>query len=222
MTIDDAADNQQPDTNEPDAAGLQGVGGNPDAPRDDPGTPRREPPRTPPRTHAESLVLVNTGDGKGKSTAAFGTAIRALARGWRVAVVQFLKSGDWRTGEEQVLVDLGADWWALGDGFTWDADDLDVSRARAEAAWKHTRALLKKGEHQVVVLDEITYPMNFGWIDTGEVVDTIRDRAPTTTVICTGRDAPTALIEIADTVTEMREVKHAYQRGVLARRGIDY
>src|SRR5680860_617062 len=104
--------------------------------------PLREAPPQPPRVHVESIVLVNTGDGKGKSTAAFGTAVRALARGWRVGVVQFIKSGDWHTGEEQVLRQLGADWWALGDGFSWDSEDLDESQARALAAWKHTRRLL--------------------------------------------------------------------------------
>ena len=184
--------------------------------------PRREPPPRPDRVHVDSLVLVNTGDGKGKSTAAFGTAVRALARGWRVAVVQFIKSGNWRTGEEKLLRELGADWWALGDGFSWESKDLDESQARALAAWEHTRSLLVDGQHQVVLLDEITYPLNWGWIEIDEVVATIRDRAPTTTVICTGREAPAPLVELADTVTEMRNVKHAYQRGVLARRGIDY
>ncbi len=193
--------------------------GRPHPPRDE---PPRDPPVMPERSRAASLVLVNTGDGKGKSTAAFGTAIRALARGWRVAVVQFVKSGDWRTGEEQVLRQLGAEWWALGDGFSWDSEDLDESRARAVAAWEHTTHLLRNGAHDVVLLDEITYPMNWGWIDTAEVVDAIEHRAPTTTVICTGRDAPEALIAIADTVTDMREVKHAFQKGILARRGIDY
>ncbi len=184
--------------------------------------PRRERPPMPPRVHAESLLLVNTGNGKGKSTAAFGTAVRALARGWSVAVVQFIKSGDWRTGEEQILTQLGADWWALGDGFSWDSEDLDESEARAHAAWEHTKQLLARGEHHVVLLDEITYPINWGWIPLDEVVEVLRSRAATTTVICTGREAPDALIDIADTVTEMREVKHAFQRGVRARRGIDY
>ena len=184
--------------------------------------PPRERPRHPDRVDVESIVLVNTGDGKGKSTAAFGTAVRALARDWRVAVVQFVKSGDWRTGEEQMLRRLGADWWALGDGFSWDSKDMDESQARAVEAWEHTRSLLTDGSHRVVLLDEITYPLNWGWLDTAAVVDAIRDRAEVTTVICTGRDAPPELVDLADTVTEMRNVKHAYERGILARRGIDY
>jgi cob(I)alamin adenosyltransferase len=184
--------------------------------------PRTEPPLRPERRSVPSIVVVNTGDGKGKSTAAFGVALRALARDWRVAVVQFIKSGRWRTGEEAMLRKLGADWWTLGDGFSWESDDLDASRARAEAAWRHTLSLLAAGEHHLVVLDEITYPMNWGWIDTAEVVAAIRDRSPATNVVCTGRDAPAALRDLADTVTEMRKVKHAYDRGIMARRGIEY
>lgn len=184
--------------------------------------PPRDVPAMPERTHAESLVLVNTGNGKGKSTAAFGTAVRAIARGWPVAVVQYVKSGSWRTGEERVLRELGADWWTLGDGFSWDSQDLDESQAHATAAWVHTQQLLAEGAHRMIVLDEITYPMNWGWIDTDEVVTSIVDRDPKTSVICTGRDAPQSLIDIGDTVTEMRQITHAFERGVRARRGIDY
>jgi cob(I)alamin adenosyltransferase len=184
--------------------------------------PKRQRPPLPPRVHADSIVLVNTGHGKGKSTAAFGTAIRAIARGWDVAVVQFIKSGNWRTGEEQVLRQLGADWWALGDGFSWDSDDLDESQVRALAAWEHTTRLLAAGDHQVVVLDEITYPMNWGWIDTGEVVKTIRGRPERVNVMATGRNAPEPLVEVADTVTEMQVVKHAYKSGIRAMKGVDY
>jgi cob(I)alamin adenosyltransferase len=184
--------------------------------------PRTGPPPRPERRNVPSVVVVNTGDGKGKSTAAFGVALRSLSREWMVAVVQFIKSGRWRTGEEAMLRRLGADWWALGDGFSWESDDLEVSRARAEAAWRHTTGVLAAGEHQLVVLDEITYPMNWGWIDTAEVVAAIRRRSPAVNVVCTGRDAPGALCELADTVTEMRKVKHAYDRGIMARRGIEY
>lgn len=178
--------------------------------------------QNPPRQHVPSLVMVNTGDGKGKSTAAFGTILRALARGWRVGVVQFLKSGDWRVGEEQMCRDLGVDWWALGDGFTWDSENLDESAAIAQAAWEAASERLASGDYQLLVLDEVTYPLTWGWIDPDEAVATIRDRAEDTNVICTGRDAPEALLEIADTITEMRKVRHAYDRGVLARRGLDY
>jgi cob(I)alamin adenosyltransferase len=171
---------------------------------------------------ARSLVLVNTGDGKGKSTAAFGTVLRAVARGWPVAVVQFLKSGEWHVGEEKVAVDLGVDWHAIGEGFTWDSDDLTEDEAVARAAWEHAAAIIRAGEHKLVVLDEITYPMNWGWIDTDAVVETIRNRPDDVNVIATGRDAPAALVDVADTVTEMRKVKHAFDAGIIAKKGIDF
>jgi cob(I)alamin adenosyltransferase len=167
-------------------------------------------------------VIINTGHGKGKSTAAFGVVMRAIARGWGVAVVQFVKSGAWRVGEEQVGRQLGADWWAIGEGFTWDSTDLSEDEARARAAWDHARETIRAGFHRLVVLDEITYPMNWGWIDAAEVVATIRDRPGSVSIVATGRDAPAELIDVADTVTEMRNVKHAYERGIRAMKGIDY
>lgn len=187
----------------------------------DPTTPPRQRP-DPGSVRQPSLVLVNTGDGKGKSTAAFGTMLRAVARGWKVCVIQFLKSGDWKVGEEKAGRDLGVDWWAIGDGFTWDSEDLSESEAIAREAWRFAAGVIAAGEHDLVVLDEITYPMNWGWIDTGEVIETIRSRPGHVNVIATGRDAPAPLVEIADTVTEMVKVKHPYDRGVMARRGIDF
>ena len=169
-----------------------------------------------------SLVLINTGDGKGKSTAAFGTAIRGVARGWDVAVIQFLKSGDWSVGEEKVGAQLGIDWWALGDGFTWDSDDMDESEAIARAAWAHAQSVISGGEYDLVVLDEVTYPINWGWIDESSALEAIQGRPENVNLILTGRDASDELIAAADTVTEMVKVKHAYDRGVMARRGIDY
>jgi cob(I)alamin adenosyltransferase len=171
---------------------------------------------------ARSLVIVNTGDGKGKSTAAFGVVMRAVAREWPVAVVQFLKSGDWQVGEESVARRLGVDWWAIGEGFTWDSDDLSRDEAVARAAWDHAKSVIAAGHHRLVVLDEVTYPMNWGWIDGQEVVATLRDRPERVSVVATGRDAPGALVDLADTVTEMRNVKHAYDRGIIAKKGIDY
>ncbi len=185
-------------------------------------TPPTTDPRPGPLRRADSLVLVNTGQGKGKSTAAFGVLMRSVARGWPVAVVQFLKSGNWNVGEEKVARQLGVDWWAVGEGFTWDSDDLTKDQAVATEAWRQAAELLAAGTHRLVVLDEITYPMNWGWIDPDEVVATLRDRPRAVTVFCTGRDAPAALVDVADTVTEMRKVKHAYDSGVLARKGIDY
>ncbi|MCO8128160.1 cob(I)yrinic acid a,c-diamide adenosyltransferase [Acidimicrobiia bacterium EGI L10123] len=190
-----------------------------DTPTDAPPTEHQEPPEL---RRADSLVLVNTGNGKGKSTAAFGTMIRSVARGWPVAVVQFLKSGKWNTGEEKVARDLGVEWFAIGEGFTWDSEDLSRDEAVAREAWRQAASLLSSGTHRLVVLDEITYPMNWGWFDTDEVVAAIRDRSPKVNVICTGRDAPEPLLELADTATEMRVLKHAYQSGIRAMKGIDY
>jgi cob(I)alamin adenosyltransferase len=184
--------------------------------------PPTEDPRPEGLRTAPSVVVVNTGDGKGKSTAAFGVVMRAIARGWRVAVVQFLKSGEWRVGEEQVGRQLGVDWFAIGEGFTWDSKNLGEDQAVAAKAWEQAASIIGAGEHQLVVLDEITYPMNWGWIDTDEVVRAIRDRPSHVNIVATGRDAPAALIDVADTVTEMRSVKHAYDRGIAAKKGIDY
>jgi cob(I)alamin adenosyltransferase len=171
---------------------------------------------------APSLVLVNTGPGKGKTTAAMGVVLRAVARDWPVAVVQFLKSGKWNTGEEKVCRQLGVDWWAMGDGFTWDSADLTQDQAVAAGAWAHAKALIEAGNHKLVVLDEITYPINWGWIDLDDVVDTIRSRPERVSIICTGRKAPQEILDIADTVSEIQVVKHAYKAGIRAKKGIDF
>jgi len=177
----------------------------------------------PERRSVKSVVLVNTGDGKGKSTSAFGVVLRGVARGWPVAVVQFLKSGKWQVGEEKICRDrLGVDWFAIGEGFTWESTDLTEDEAVASAAWEHARSIIQAGRHRLVVLDEVTYPMAWGWIDPNDVVATIAVRPAHVNVVCTGRGASDALIALADTVTEMRKVKHVYDTGVLAKKGIDY
>ncbi|MEM8925216.1 MAG: cob(I)yrinic acid a,c-diamide adenosyltransferase [Actinomycetota bacterium] len=170
----------------------------------------------------KSLVLVNTGDGKGKSTAAFGTILRALALEWPVAVVQFLKSGDWHVGEEKICRQLGVDWYAAGDGFTWDSDDLDESRAKARAGWEFAKNLIAQDSHRLLVLDEISYAMIWNWIDDGDVAEVLGARPERLNVILTGRDMPQAIIDSAHTVTEMTKVKHAFDAGFVAKKGIDY
>jgi cob(I)alamin adenosyltransferase len=186
--------------------------------------PGVEPPQAPPapKVRPRSLVLVNTGDGKGKSTAAFGVVMRAVARGWSVCVIQFIKSDKWKVGEEKVGRQLGVEWLKGGDGFTWESPDLDKSEGRAAAAWQLAARAIAGGEHQLVVLDEITYPMNWGWIDTADVIAAIRARPAQVNIVATGRDAPEGLVEAADTVTEMVKVRHAYDRGIRARRGLDF
>ena len=185
-------------------------------------TPPVDRPETTDVTTARSLVVVNTGDGKGKSTAAFGVVLRAVALGWKVAVIQFLKSGDWQVGEEKVCRELGVDWFAGGDGFTWDSEDLDQSRAMAQGAWEHARALLAGDGYRLLVLDEISYAMSWGWIDAEEVAAAVAGRTGNLSVVLTGRDMAPEVIEVADTVTEMRKVKHAFDAGIVAKKGIDY
>ena len=190
--------------------------------RDAPDQPPTEDPRPDGLRTAPSLVLVNTGDGKGKSSAAFGVMLRALALEWPVAVVQFIKSGEWKVGEQAMGERLGVEWHALGDGFTWDSDDMSRDIATAQSAWQVAKGIIEAGEHRLVVLDEITYLLTWGWVDTAEVVATITGRPPHVSIVCTGRDAPQELIDVADTVTEMRNVKHAYDSGIAAKRGIDH
>src|ERR1700694_2407159 len=167
--------------------------------------PRVAPPRA--TRKAKSVVIVNTGDGKGKSTAAFGTALRAVSRGWKVCVVQFIKSGRWKVGERDAAMRLGVEWWTIGDGFTWDSPDMERTEAVARG---------------LAVLDEITSPMNWGWIPSSEVAAVIRSRPASVNIIATGRGAPSELIEVADTVTEMRNQKDAFDQGIQALRGIDF
>jgi cob(I)alamin adenosyltransferase len=183
--------------------------------------PTHEDPKPPPR-RVDSVVVVNTGDGKGKSTAAFGVMVRGWARGWNVGVVQFMKSGNWKVGEQKLADHLDVDWWTLGDGFTWESTDLDESAAKNIHAWGVAREKLASGDYDLLVLDELTYVVNYGWVAASEVVAGIEGRSPKTNVVITGRDAPLELVEIADTVTEMRKVKHAYEQGVRAMKGIEY
>jgi len=185
-----------------------------EAPLDD---PRPDDLRTVP-----SLVLVNTGDGKGKSSAAFGVMLRAVAAGWKVAVAQFVKSNDWKVGEEDVGRRLGIEWHAFGDGFTWDSDNIADDIEHARQGWAAAKALIDSDQYRLVILDELTYLCTWGWVDTDDVVATIAGRPERVNVVITGRDAPEALVAIADTVTEMRKVKHAFDAGIGAKRGIDY
>jgi cob(I)alamin adenosyltransferase len=136
--------------------------------------------------------------------------------------VQFIKSGDWNTGEQKLAAHLGIEWHALGDGFTWDSDDMDETEAIAKHAWTVAAAKLAAGEHDLLILDELTYVATFGWVPAADIAAAIRDRHPRVNVVVTGRDAPQELIDVADTVTEMRKIKHAFDRGITARKGIEY
>jgi cob(I)alamin adenosyltransferase len=171
---------------------------------------------------ADSLVLLNTGHGKGKSSAAFGVMVRGAMRGWNVGVIQFLKSGKWKTGEQKLAERLEIEWHALGDGWTWTSDDLDETASKAQHAWSLAREKLASGRYDLLILDEITYSAKYGWVPAAEIADGIRDRAPGTHVVLTGRDAAPELIEVADTVTEMVKVKHAFDQGIKAKKGIEF
>ena len=169
------------------------------------------------------LVLVHTGNGKGKSSSAFGVVARALGWGQKVAVVQFIK-GTWKTGEKQFFARFPDQlaWHTMGEGFTWETQDRERDIAAAEAAFARALELMGGGEFDLVVLDEIHIALRYDYLEAGAVVDGIRARATRTGVITTGRDAPQALIDHADCVTEMREIKHPFQAGIRAQKGIDF
>ncbi|GAA6160644.1 cob(I)yrinic acid a,c-diamide adenosyltransferase [Ruegeria sp. HU-ET01832] len=168
------------------------------------------------------LVLINTGKGKGKSSAAFGVVIRALGWGQKVAVVQFIK-GKWKTGERRFFEERDlVTWHTMGEGFTWDTQDRERDIAAANAAFDKARALMASGEYDLVVLDEINIALRYEYLTEDQVIDGLNERAVKTGVFLTGRDAPQALRDYADLVTEMTEEKHPFQAGIKAQRGVDY
>ena len=167
------------------------------------------------------LVIVHTGDGKGKSTAAFGLALRAHGRGKAVKIYQFMKVPSARFGEHRVFEQLGVPIEGLGDGFSWKSRDLDRSAQLARDGWARAEATIRAGAHFLVVLDEIMYPLRFGWLPLQPVLDCLRERPADVHVVLTGRNAPDEVLELADTVTEMRLVKHHFGAGVPAQRGIE-
>lgn len=168
------------------------------------------------------LVLVHTGDGKGKSSSAFGVIIRALGWGKSVGVVQFIK-GKWITGERQFFDKLGGvDWHTMGDGFTWDTQDKDKDTEAAEAAFAQACVMMSSGEYDLIVLDEINIAMRYDYLSVEAVLEGLSQRATRTNVILTGRDAKAELCDYADLVSEMREVKHPFKAGIKAQRGLDF
>ncbi|MDQ6993841.1 MAG: cob(I)yrinic acid a,c-diamide adenosyltransferase [Mariprofundus sp.] len=175
------------------------------------------------RDHREGVVLVHTGEGKGKSSSAFGVAFRAAGWGMNVCVVQFIK-GKWKTGEERAAKKFdNIEWHALGDGFTWNtknpAQDIKTSRE----IWALCKEKLRSHAFDLLVFDEINYCASYGWISGEEIATFIREEKPKWMhLILTGRDAPAEVIEVADTVTEMRMVKHAYEAGIQATQGIEF
>jgi len=169
----------------------------------------------------KGLLLVLTGNGKGKSSSAFGMIARALGYGMRVGVAQFIK-GRSDTGEEAFFRRQdNVAWHVLGEGFTWDTQNLERDAETARRGWIVVQEMLRDPEINLVVLDELTYPLKYGWLDTNMVLEDLKNRPYMQHVIVTGRAAPEMLCEAADTVTEMCDVKHAFRSGIMAQKGID-
>ncbi|MET8553579.1 cob(I)yrinic acid a,c-diamide adenosyltransferase [Streptomyces sp. NPDC004959] len=176
------------------------------------------------------LLAVHTGPGKGKSTAAFGLALRAWNQGWPIGVFQFVKSAKWKVGEENALRVLGASgeggtvaWHKMGEGWSWvQRDGQDSNEDKAREGWEQVKRDLAAETYKLYVLDEFAYPLHWGWIDTAEVVETLRTRPGNQHVVVTGRNAPPELIDAADLVTEMTKVKHPMDAGQKGQRGIEW
>ncbi|MFJ9852111.1 cob(I)yrinic acid a,c-diamide adenosyltransferase [Streptomyces sp. NPDC101150] len=175
------------------------------------------------------LVFVHTGQGKGKSTAAFGLALRAWNQGWPVGVFQFVKSAKWKVGEERALKVLGESgeggsvaWHKMGEGWSWVQRDIASSEDAAREGWEQVKRDLAAETYKLLVLDEFAYPLKWGWIDAEEVVSALRDRPGTQHVVITGRNAPQPLLDFADLVTDMTKVKHPMDAGQKGQRGIEW
>ncbi|MBB6098296.1 cob(I)alamin adenosyltransferase [Deinobacterium chartae] len=184
--------------------------------------PHTEKPYQKPTGERRGLVIINTGNGKGKTTAALGLLMRAQGRGLRTRLFQFIKHEGAKFGEHRSLAALNIPFEGLGDGFSWTSKDLDNSAGLAQAGWEVAKAAILSQDYDLIVLDEATYPINWGWISLEDVLETLRNRPRNLHVVITGRRAPEALIEYADTVTEMQPVKHAFQAGIPAQRGIEH
>lgn len=177
---------------------------------------KREPRRRP-------LLIVNTGEGKGKSTAAFGIMLRCWARGYRVGVFQFIKSDQWKVGEQKAAEALGnIDWHKLGDSWTWTSSDIAETAALARRGWELAKRCIEEARYGLVILDEFTYAMHYGWVDVDEVIEVLLDRPGFQHVVITGRYAPQKLLEVADLVSHVQKIKHPRDQGIKGQRGIEW
>ncbi|MCW2478924.1 cob(I)yrinic acid a,c-diamide adenosyltransferase [Candidatus Symbiopectobacterium sp. NZEC135] len=167
------------------------------------------------------ILMVFTGNGKGKTTAAFGTATRAVGHGLRVGVIQFIK-GEWPNGERNLLADHGVEFQVMATGFTWDTQDRTSDTLAAQAVWQHGKRMLTDTTLDLVILDELTYMVSYDYLALTEVVTALQQRPAHQSVIITGRGCHRELLELADTVTEMRPTKHAFDAGIKAQQGIDW
>lgn len=174
-------------------------------------------------TKDQSVIVLLTGNGKGKTSSAFGMAIRALGYGQRVAIIQFIK-GVQKSGEELFFLEhlKGVPLYQMGTGFTWDTQDRDGDMAAANATWAHAKNALSDPKYDLVILDELTYMLSYQYLDEQSVIDDILARPSHQSVVITGRGGGSKLREIADTVSEVKEIKHAYNQGIMAKKGIDF
>jgi cob(I)alamin adenosyltransferase len=173
---------------------------------------------------SKGLIIVNTGDGKGKTSAGFGVVYRSLGRGYKVAIVQFMK-GKWITGEVKALERFGdqVEHHAVGDGFTWQTQNLEQDKATARRAWDECLKLIRAKKHKLLFFDELIYVLKYGFLSVEDVVQGLKEKDEQTHVILTGRDAPPEIVKLADLVTEMKEIKHPYNtQKIKAQPGIEY
>jgi cob(I)alamin adenosyltransferase len=171
----------------------------------------------------KGLIIVNTGHGKGKTTAALGVLLRAWGQGMRACVVQFIKHerGNW--GETKAARQLGIEWHQMGDGFTWLSKDMEETVAKAHYAWALAQEKIASGGYDLIILDEFTYPLKFGWLDVTQVITWLQEhKPPMLHLIITGRDAPPELVAFADLVTEMLKIKHPFDENIQAQPGIEF
>ena len=170
---------------------------------------------------AKGLLMINTGNGKGKTTAALGLMLRAWGNDMKVVMLQFVKSPRRQTGEQKAAKRVGLEIHTVGGGFVFDPEDTGIHRERAVQQWAAARQKLLSGAYDMVVLDELTYPLQFGWISVDEVVNVLKERPRNLHVVVTGRNAPQPLIDLADTVVEMTDIKHHFRSGIKAQRGVE-
>lgn len=177
------------------------------------------------RENTKGLLMVNTGDGKGKTTAAIGVLVRAAGRGLKCCMIQFMKSKHDRYGEHESLEKLGVEVHTMGDGFTWDTEDKAQDIKTSEETWALCVEKMRSEEYDLLVFDELVYVLDYKFLGTDDVVDeikTVREKQPHLHIIATGRNAPPELIEAADLVTEMKEIKHPFHAGIFAQQGIEF
>jgi cob(I)alamin adenosyltransferase len=173
-------------------------------------------------TEERGVFVVITGNGKGKSTSGFGTILRAVGHGLKTGVVQFIKGSKWECGEMNILKQFPVEHWVMGTGFTWETQSKETDIAAAKVAWEKTKAMLSDHSIDMVLLDEMTYMVKYGYIDLDEIIEALNNRPKMQHVIITGRACHRRLLELADTVSEVQPVKHAFKAGIKAQKGLDW